>query len=82
MVEGKESAQMPYQLTGASVDPVYRAFKGWDRAVADCRSVDTLPVAFQEYIGFVRDYLGVDIRYISNGPGREQILHQTENAAV
>lgn len=81
-VDGKESDHMPYQLNGVSLDPVYRLFSGWDRAVADCKSADALPAAFQEYIGFIKDYLGIDIRYISNGPGREQIIHQTENVVL
>jgi adenylosuccinate synthase len=26
------------------------------------------------YVNFINEYLGVNIRYISNGPGREQIV--------
>jgi len=26
------------------------------------------------YVSFINEYLGVKIRYISNGPGRDQII--------
>ncbi|MFN9112826.1 MAG: adenylosuccinate synthase, partial [Bacteroidota bacterium] len=81
-VDGKESAKMPYQLNGVDVQPVYKEFKGWDHAVAACNSIEELPVAFQEYLKFITDYLKVEVRYISNGPGRDQIIYQSEQVTV
>jgi adenylosuccinate synthase len=28
----------------------------------------------KEYVAFINSYLGVNINYISNGPGREQLI--------
>jgi adenylosuccinate synthase len=81
-VNGKITDAMPYQLVGTDIVPVYQDFSGWDRAVADCKTAESLPAAFTEYIGFIRNYLKVDIRYISNGPGREQILHQGDTVMI
>jgi adenylosuccinate synthase len=81
-VDGKESAKMPYQLNGVDVQPLYKEFKGWDRAVAACNSIEELPLAFQEYLKFITDYLKVEVRYISNGPGRDQIIYQAEQVTV
>jgi adenylosuccinate synthase len=33
-----------------------------------------LPETMKNYIDFINNYLGVDVSYISNGPGREQII--------
>ncbi len=82
LVDGKETARMPYQLNGVDVQPVYQEFKGWDRAVAACSSIEELPLAFQEYLKFITDYLKVEVRYISNGPGRDQIIYQAEQVTV
>jgi adenylosuccinate synthase len=79
---GVVTEEMPYQLVGADIEPVYKDFSGWDRAVAECKTGDELPAAFREYLSFIRDYLKVEIRYVSNGPGREQILYQGEVAAL
>ena len=81
-VDGKETAKMPYQLNGVDVQPVYQEFKGWDRAVAACNSIEELPIAFQEYLKFITEYLKVEVRYISNGPGRDQIIYQAEQVTV
>ena len=82
LVDGKETARMPYQLNGVDVQPVYQEFRGWDRAVAACSSIEELPLAFQEYLKFITDYLKVEVRYISNGPGRDQIIYQSEQVTV
>lgn len=78
---GKETEDMPYQLVGADIEPIYKDFAGWDRPVAECKRDDELPAAFTEYIAFIIDYLQVDIRYVSNGPGRDQILYQSKVGA-
>ncbi len=82
MVNGKETKDMPYQLVGADIVPVYQEFKGWDYAVANCKISEELPSSFQDYLQFIRAYLQVDIRYVSNGPGREQILYHPATAVV
>jgi adenylosuccinate synthase len=28
------------------------------------------------YLDFINEYLGVEVKYVSNGPGREQIIFQ------
>lgn len=81
-MNGQETSEMPYQLNGVEMEPVYQEFKGWDQEVSKCRSVDELPVAFEEYLSFISDYLKTDIRYISNGPGREQILYHDKDVQV
>ena len=34
-----------------------------------------LPATMKTYIEFINKYLGVPVKYVSNGPGRDQIVH-------
>ncbi len=79
---GTVTEDMPYQLVGADIEPIYKDFSGWDKPVAECKTADELPAAFRQYLSFIRDYLQVEIRYVSNGPGRDQILYQSQVAAL
>ena len=81
-VNGKETQQMPYQLSDTDITPVYENFEGWDKPIANCDSIDDLPEAFNKYLRYITDYLGISITYISNGPGREQIIHEKTTAAA
>lgn len=33
-----------------------------------------MPDEMKVYINYINEYLGVPVKYISNGPGREQIV--------
>lgn len=81
-VDGKETKQMPYQLSDNDITPIYENFEGWDKPIAGCGSMDELPEAFSKYLQYITDYLGIEIAYISNGPGREQIIHEKKTAAA
>ncbi len=73
-VNGKETRQVPYQMNQLELKPVYKAFPGWDRPVADCRTMEELPDQMKNYLSFINDHLGVPVKFVSNGPGRDQII--------
>ena len=73
-VNGKETRQVPYQMNQLELNPVYKAFPGWDRPVADCRTMEELPDQMKNYLSFINDHLGVPVKFVSNGPGRDQII--------
>jgi len=77
-INGKETTEIPFQMTRLKIDPVYKSFSGWNSSSAGIKSGDALPAAMKEYIGFINDFLGVNIHFISNGPGRDQILRVAE----
>ena len=74
LVDGEETKEMPYDLCGKEIAPVWEEFSGWDAPVAECKSVDDLPQSFKDYVHFVEQYLGTKIGYVSNGTGRDQLL--------
>jgi adenylosuccinate synthase len=75
LVDGKETKEFLYDLNGVNVEPVYETFPGWDRPISECTSYEETPQLFRDYCRFVEQYLETKIEYISNGTGREQLLH-------
>ena len=73
-VNGKNTAEVPYQMTGVNLEPVYKNFKGWKIDSSVLKTEKDLPPAMQQYVQFINQYLGVKVNYISNGPGRDQIV--------
>ena len=74
MVNGKSSREIPFQMTRVSIEPELKSFKGWKTATDKFRSAGELPATMNEYVSYINSYLGVNINYISNGPGREQLI--------
>ncbi len=73
-VNGKNTAEVPYEMTGVNLEPVYKNFKGWKSDSSGLKNEKDLPSAMQQYVQFINQYLGVKVNYISNGPGRDQIV--------
>ncbi|HMU47815.1 MAG TPA: adenylosuccinate synthase [Chitinophagaceae bacterium] len=73
-VNGKETREIPFQMERQKPDPVYQQFSGWDTDTSKINSFGELPDKMKTYVSFINQYLGVDVHYISNGPGRDQII--------
>ncbi len=69
-----ETNELPYDLCSTDVEPVYKVFKGWEKPISECKNYEELPQVFKDYCHFVEKYLEIQIAYISNGTGREQLL--------
>jgi adenylosuccinate synthase len=73
-VKGKETTEIPFQMERQKPSPVYKSFKGWNTTTSAAKTYQDLPDSMKTYVDFINKYLGVNIHYISNGPGREQIV--------
>jgi len=73
-VNGVPTTQMPYQLERAQPKAELKQFAGWNTATDQCKTYASLPEAMKQYVNFINEYLGVNVRYISNGPGRDQLV--------
>jgi adenylosuccinate synthase len=73
-IDGEEKAEVPYQMSKLDIEPVYRSCAGWNADISGLGSFEALPKATKIYVNHINQYLGVKIKYISNGPGREQII--------
>jgi adenylosuccinate synthase len=74
-MEGKQIDYVPFQLVGTPVTPVWKKMKGWKIDSSKLASKNEVPDTMKTYIAYINEYLGVDIKYVSNGPGRDQIIH-------
>lgn len=74
LINGEKTEHVPFQMNRLHIDPVYDDFKGWFKNISQIPSFENMPVQLIEYIQYLNNYLGVPVKYISNGPGREQIV--------
>lgn len=73
-INGKEQSMVPYQMMKTQIEPIYKSFKGWQSDITKIKSFENIPGQMKEYIAHINQFLGVPIKYISNGPGRDQII--------
>lgn len=58
----------------SDVQPIYKTFDGWNEPITDIDSYNSLPKKTQKYIQFIADFIGVPVKIISTGPGRDEII--------
>ncbi|MEO5888999.1 MAG: adenylosuccinate synthase [Ferruginibacter sp.] len=73
-VNGEEKNYVPFQLNRVEIDPVYKSFKGWETDITAIDRYEALPENMKSYIDYMNEFLKVPVKFISNGPGREQIV--------
>jgi adenylosuccinate synthase len=73
-INGKESKQVPFQMTQCTIEPQYESFQGWGQETSQIKDVAKLPDEMKSYIDFINNNLSAKVHYISNGPGRDQIV--------
>lgn len=73
-INGKETREIPFQMERQKPEPVYKQFAGWNTATDSMKTYSQLPATMKEYVNFINNYLGVDIHYISNGPGTDLVI--------
>ncbi len=73
-INGTITEQVPYQMSRMNVQPVLQSFKGWNMDTTLLKNPSELPQDMTTYINFINQYVGADVKYVSNGPGRDQII--------
>lgn len=74
-INGTETNEVPFHLSKVVTEPILKSFEGWKNTPsASLQNGATLPQTMNNYIKFINEYTGAPVKYISNGPGREQIL--------
>lgn len=74
--EGKRIDYVP-SYDYDKVKPIYQEFLGWKQSIENCRTFDELPANAKSYIKALEKFIGVPIRWISVGPGREATIEMT-----
>lgn len=68
--------EVPFRLDHENITPVYEVFKGWNSSSAESNTFASLPGEMKKYIHYIEQYLKVPVKYVSTGPGRDQILEK------
>lgn len=71
--EGKRIDYVP-SYDYDKVKPLYQEFLGWKQSIENCRTFEELPANAKLYIKALEKFIGVPIRWISVGPGREATI--------
>ena len=78
-LDGERFEHMPYhQSVIHRAVPVYEELDGWSTDISGAEHARQLPAAAADYIAFLEDGIGVPIRLVGVGPGRNQFLDRHE----
>jgi len=58
------------------VEVQYIKVPGWKSKTSGIRKFEELPENAQAYVRKIEDYLGVPVKYIGTGPGREDMIYR------
>ncbi|MCU0345632.1 MAG: adenylosuccinate synthase [Saprospiraceae bacterium] len=72
--DGQTTDQLPFDLCGLALEPVYKDFEGWQQQLDAAKEFDDLPKAAQAYLEALETYLDVPITMVSTGPERESLI--------
>jgi len=73
--QGKELPSMPASLDVlANVEVTYQEFEGWNEDISKVQNFEDLPINCQKYVNFIETFLGVPIKWIGVGAGREDLI--------
>ena len=73
-INGKSVDQIPFQMIKMDIQPNYQEFDGWKTDTTQISKFETLPEKMKIYINYLNSNLGVPVKYISNGPGSDQLI--------
>jgi adenylosuccinate synthase len=72
-VDNEETSRVPFQMMRSAIEPVYKSIPGWKKPISGMREAATMPVELHDYVKFLNEFLGAPIRYVSTGPGRDEL---------
>jgi adenylosuccinate synthase len=73
-VNGVETNQVPFQMNKMDITAMYKSFAGWNADITGVKAFADMPSQMNTYINYLNDFLKVPVKYISNGPGRDQLV--------
>src|SRR5512133_2142574 len=73
--EGAVFDEFPYhQSIIHMAEPEYEELPGFDGDIGDCRREEDLPAEARDYLAAISDHLGIPVRLVGVGPGRDQVI--------
>ena len=75
-IDGKVTTDFPTTHLLEKAKPVYEVLPGWNCDIRGIKNYEELPENCRKYIEFIEKQIGFPITMISNGPGRNDIIHR------
>jgi adenylosuccinate synthase len=73
-INGQTTVEIPFQMSRLPIEPILKTFEGWKTDTTSLKNYNNLPEKMRQYVEFINQFLGVKCAYISNGPGRDQLI--------
>jgi len=73
-VNGQVSQDLTYETLSNPVKPLYNSLPGWKQSLQGISDYNLLPVKLKEYTGFIEETVGLPVKILSTGPGREETI--------
>lgn len=77
LVNGRQTDRLPYDIA-TGIEPVYKVMPGW-RELGNNHS---LPASVQAYVLMIEKAVGVPVRMVSTGPGRDDMFSEGGGALL
>ncbi len=75
-VDGEVVTDFPASRVLERCKPVWKVLPGWNCDIRGITRYEDLPEACRNYVEFIEAQIGVRISMVSNGPGRQEIIHR------
>ncbi len=75
-IDGVVTRDFPTTAKLAKAKPVYEYLPGWKQETRGIRKYEDLPENCRKYIEFIEKELEVPVTLVSNGPGRDEVIHR------
>jgi adenylosuccinate synthase len=73
-IDGEEKNFVPFQMNKVNIEPVYKSFEGWQTDITGIKTYADVPEKMKIYMQYINNFTGTPVKFISNGPAREQII--------
>jgi adenylosuccinate synthase len=76
-VDGVRHTHLPYHQSDLhAAVPVYEELPGWKTSLEAITDANDLPKEAEDYLAFLQEQVGVPVRMVGVGPGREQFVRR------
>jgi adenylosuccinate synthase len=73
-VNGQITQDLTYETLSNPVKPLYTTLQGWKHSLQGISDYTLLPGKLKEYTGFIEKTVGLPVKILSSGPGREETI--------
>lgn len=81
-IDGKVTQSFPTTYLLSRAKPIFTVLPGWKHDISGIREFEELPQAARNYVRFIEDAVGVPVKWISNGPRREQVIENSPSNSL